>query len=90
MPLHFSSSNEPSPPTIFEKVCFGLFYDILIYSKDENSHKDHLEMVLQFLRENNLVANRKKCIFGQPQLEYLGHIIIGLVFLQIPGRSKTC
>lgn len=32
-------------------------------------------MVLQTLRENHLFANKKKCTFGQRQLEYLGHMI---------------
>nr|KYP55897.1 hypothetical protein KK1_002123 [Cajanus cajan] len=34
-------------------------------------------MVLQLLQENKLYAKLSKCSFGQPQVEYLGHMISG-------------
>ena len=34
--------------------------DILIYSKSQKEHKDHLRMVLQVLREQHLYANMSK------------------------------
>ena len=51
------------------------FDDILIYSKSIEEHEEHLAVVLQVLREHALFANRKKCTFGQVQVDYLGHII---------------
>ncbi|KFK23991.1 hypothetical protein AALP_AAs48021U000700 [Arabis alpina] len=51
------------------------FDDILIYSKTEVEHQEHLRLVLKALAENQLVANRKKCEFGRVEIEYLGHVI---------------
>ena len=38
-------------------------------------HLQHLRTILQVLRENQLFAKLSKCIFGQKEVEYLGHII---------------
>lgn len=39
------------------------FDDILIYSKIEQEHMEHLKKVLDLLREHQLYANKKKCFF---------------------------
>jgi hypothetical protein len=49
--------------------------DILVYSKIEEEHEQHLIMVLQVLREHQLYAKLSKCSFYQRQIHYLGHII---------------
>ena len=49
--------------------------DVLIYSRSEEEHKEHLTKVLQTLREHKLYANMAKCKFGKSTLPYLGHII---------------
>jgi hypothetical protein len=38
--------------------------DILIYSKNEEEHEEHLRLVLQKLREHELYAKFSKCEFG--------------------------
>ena len=37
--------------------------DILVFSKDEEEHVDHLRLVLQRLRDNHLYAKLSKCEF---------------------------
>ena len=51
------------------------FDDILVYSKGIGEHVQHLEVVLELLKENELYANLKKCSFAKPRIGYLGHFI---------------
>ncbi|KAJ0441335.1 putative nucleotidyltransferase, Ribonuclease H [Helianthus annuus] len=51
------------------------FDDILIYSKTWSDHLHHITVTLQLLLDNKLVAKLSKCVFGQQQVVYLGHII---------------
>ena len=49
--------------------------DILIYSKNEEEHAEHLRIVLQRLREHKLYAKFSKCDFWLKEVQFLGHII---------------
>ena len=49
--------------------------DILIYSKSQEEHEQHLRIVLQILRERKLYAKLKKCEFWLNQVVFLGHVI---------------
>lgn len=60
---------------LFTKVRVGFFNDILIYSTYMHEHMTHLATILETLVNNPFVANIKKCQFGIPQIEYLGHIV---------------
>jgi hypothetical protein len=59
------------------KFVLVFFDDILIYSTNKAEHMLHLEEILQTLQSHQLFANKKKCSFGQTEIEYLGHIISG-------------
>ncbi|WVZ75737.1 hypothetical protein U9M48_023770 [Paspalum notatum var. saurae] len=49
--------------------------DILIYSKDEKEHEEHLRIVLTRLREHKLYAKFSKCAFWLKEVGFLGHIL---------------
>lgn len=51
------------------------FDDILVYSASWSDHLKHLVVVLQLLRQHQLVAKCSKCLFGQSSVDYLGHIL---------------
>jgi hypothetical protein len=51
------------------------FSDILIYSKDEDTHFEHVWKVLEVLKQNELYVNLKNCIFLQKKLLFLGFVI---------------
>jgi hypothetical protein len=57
------------------KFVLVFFDDILIYSPSFERHLVHLRQVLETLSDNQLLANRSKCAFGEQQVEYLGHVI---------------
>jgi hypothetical protein len=49
--------------------------DILIFSKNEEEHAEHLRLVLQKLREHKLYAKRSKCEFWLKEVSFLGHVV---------------
>ncbi|WVZ97636.1 hypothetical protein U9M48_043153, partial [Paspalum notatum var. saurae] len=49
--------------------------DILIYSKNEKEHEEHLRIVLTRLREHKLYAKFSKCAFWLKEVSFLGHIL---------------
>src|SRR5688572_8114633 len=49
--------------------------DILVYSKNEEEHADHLHVVLQRLRDHQLYAKFSKCEFWLDSVKFLGHTI---------------
>jgi hypothetical protein len=49
--------------------------DILIYSKTEEEHAEHLRLVLGTLHEHQLYAKFSKCEFWLKEVGFLGHVI---------------
>jgi hypothetical protein len=49
--------------------------DILVYSRGEEEHEEHLRLALQKLRENRLYAKLSKYEFWMKQVSFLGHVI---------------
>nr|GFC98637.1 putative reverse transcriptase domain-containing protein [Tanacetum cinerariifolium] len=49
--------------------------DILIYSKDEKEHEEHLKAILELLKKEELYAKFSKCEFWIPKVQFLGHVI---------------
>jgi hypothetical protein len=58
-----------------EKFVVVYIDDILICSKNEEEHEEHLRLVLQKLREHELYAKFSKCEFWLKEVSFLGHII---------------
>ena len=49
--------------------------DILVYSKNEEEHEQHLQLVLETLREHQLYAKFSKCDFWLKEVKFLGHTL---------------
>ena len=63
--------------------------DILIYSKNEEEHAEHLRLVLKKLREHRLYAKFSKCEFWLSEVTYLGHVISGKGIAVNPERVQA-
>ena len=48
--------------------------DILVHSKNEETHKEHLEIVFKRLSEAGLTLRGAKCHIGMTTVQYLGHV----------------
>jgi hypothetical protein len=49
--------------------------DIMVYSKNEDEHTEHLHIVLQRLHDHRLYAKLSKCDFWLREIKFLGHTI---------------
>jgi hypothetical protein len=60
-----------------DKFVVVLIDDILVYCKTEEEHEEHLRLVLEKLRTNQLYAKFSKCEFWITQVAFFGHVISG-------------
>ena len=58
-----------------DKFVLVFLDEILIYSKNEEEHEEHLRLTLQLLREHKLYAKLSMCDFYKDRIHYLGNII---------------
>jgi hypothetical protein len=58
-----------------DKFAMVFIDDILVYSRNEKEHEEHLRLALQKLRKHRLYAKLSKCKFWMKLVAFLGHII---------------
>lgn len=49
--------------------------DIIVFSPNWETHHQHLQQILEGLRQAGLTANPKKCILGKRETQYLGFLV---------------
>ncbi|GKD37056.1 putative reverse transcriptase domain-containing protein [Tanacetum coccineum] len=47
----------------------------MIYSKSKEEHEEHLKLILELLKKEELYAKFSKCNFWLPKAQFLGHVI---------------
>ena len=71
------------------KFAMGYLDDIIIFSRTEEEHLEHLEKIFWKLREYGLKMKRKKCDFFKKHLQYLGHLVSEEGFEPLPKKIKS-
>ncbi|GJU04377.1 putative reverse transcriptase domain-containing protein [Tanacetum coccineum] len=49
--------------------------DIMIYLRNKQEHEEHLKLILELLKKEELYAKFSKCEFWIPKVQFLGHVI---------------
>ncbi|KAK1692999.1 hypothetical protein QYE76_009696 [Lolium multiflorum] len=88
-PAYFMNLMNKIFMNFLDKFVVGFIDDFLIYSKSEEEHEQHLEVVLDTLREHQLYAKFSKCEFWLKEVAFLGHILSAGGIVVDPSKVKT-
>ena len=67
----------------------GYLNDIIVFSKTEEEHLQHLEEIFTRLRKFGLKMKREKCSFFKKHIQYLGHLVSEGGFEPLPEKLES-
>ena len=67
----------------------GYLHDIIIYSRTEEEHLNHLEKVFQSLESAGLKLKLQKCSFFKKHIQYLGHLLSDEGIQPLPEKLES-
>ena len=86
-------------PTYFQRLinevltdcnfAMGYLDDIIIFSKTEVEHLQHLEEIFERLRKAGLKLKLQKCSFFKKHIQYLGHLISDEGIQPLPEKLES-
>jgi len=69
--------------------CYAYIDDILVASKSEEEHLQHLRILFNRLQEYGVVINPMKCIFGQSEIKFLEYLVTPKGTQPLPARVQA-
>jgi hypothetical protein len=51
--------------------------DIMVFSETAEEHKEHLRIMLENMRQNQLYTKFSKCKFWLEEVAFLGYVLLG-------------
>ena len=67
----------------------GYLDDIIIYSRSEKEHLEHLEEIFTRLKAAGLKLKLEKCCFFKKNIQYLGHLILADGIQPLPEKLES-
>ena len=76
---------------VLDNIDFAMGYldDIIIFSRSEEEHLDHIEQVFQRLKEAGLKLSLEKCSFFKKHIQYLGHLLSEEGIQPLPEKLES-
>jgi len=69
--------------------CYAYIDDILIASRDEREHQDHLRQLFARLDEYGIRINPAKCILGKTKIKFLGYEVSAAGTQPLPEKVEA-
>lgn len=69
--------------------CYVYIDDILVVSTTAEEYTHHLRQVFQRLQDRGMVINQAKCVFGVPQVTFLGYSVSGQGKRPLPEKVQA-
>ena len=74
-PAQFQRAMEKVLTGLIGKICFVYIDDLIVFSRNDEEHLQHLEKIFERLRAHGLQLKRSKCFFLQREIKVLGWMV---------------